>query len=314
MNKKIFISALILLIGITFTFNACNEEVKIYKQEIQDLNNDRSLQSDIEATISKIKEMYPDLYSDKTESRNLVLMPQMECGRSSDPTVNCVGATTITVTLPILTSGKVYHPSLPPIYCTFIVSMDITFCQSSNPFSVPNTVLIFENFTISTFIYSPPCLDWFNAWVVIPEPTRSNIVRDLTNDLQEDFQKNFIDVWVSSSLNQYDYCPEGNERCSLLKQLIHAKYYQASCSKMCLVFEVECADPYGFLCRKEIPCYTDGCCKKETAYCLNPTTNKVEVCHQAYYLMGACTNPVASDPCIIEIESCTNNPQCPTKG
>jgi hypothetical protein len=313
MVKRIFYFSLILVFGIAITFVACSDENNV-KNEQNDLNSDllSARQKGFDRTLAKIKEMYPENAQVETRSNQVNVSSLMTCGPESDPSVNCANVPTIPITLPVAGTGTVYHPSLPPMDCGFNIRMNVKFCQSSNPNQI-NSVVIFQDFQLLGFInpVSQACFAWLQAWSNLTNDERNQVFRDLQADYQSAFEMQFMELWASDPNNNFADC---DDPCSGQYNAIHAKYYQASCSKICLVFERECEDPWFFLCRKEIPCYSDGCCKKETTYCLNTTTHEVEVCHQAYYLQGECRTPVENAPCVVELESCTTDPKCPKKG
>ena len=314
MVKRIFYFGLVLVIGITITFVACSDENNVNNE--QNVENTKILnarQQSFDQTIAKIKEMYPINGVVESRSNQINVSSLLTCGPESDPSVNCANVPTIPITLPVTGTGTVYHPSLPPMDCGFNIRMNVKFCQSANQI---NSVVIFQDFQLLGFInpISQSCLAWFQAWGPLTDAEKNQVFRDLQADFQSAFEKQFMELWASNPNNKFATCPPNGASCSGQYNAIHAKYYKASCSKVCLVFEKECEDPWFFLCRKEIPCYSDGCCKKETTYCLNTTTNQVEVCHQAYYFQGACTTPVQNAPCLVELESCTTDPKCPKKG
>lgn len=310
MVKRIFYFSLILVFGIAITFVACSDENNV-KNEQNELNADflSARQKSFNQTIAKIQQMYPENAKLESRSDQVNYSSLLTCGADNDQSVNCVGATTFTITLPIPGNNKIYHPSLPPFECDFSVTMDIKFCQSSN---ANNSVAIFSNFNY-TFAspISQSCWNWLLAWSQLPLQTRLEIRTQIEDDLEPQFETAFMTLWASDPNNNFSPCPPNNMPCPLDYHAVKANYYKASCTKTCYVYARDCEDPYGFLCIKDIPCYSDGCCKKETTYCLNTDTKEVEVCHEAFYLLGSCTTPVQNTPCVLELKPCTTTPDCP---
>ncbi|MCZ2101608.1 MAG: hypothetical protein LC107_08740 [Chitinophagales bacterium] len=317
MKKYVFFFS-ILLSGITFTYIGCSDDAttKVDNTAITD-DVIEARQKSFYETIAKIREMYPQ--DNTTELRNPTIPTNGECGPDGDPTVNCPPAASLLITMVVPATGTVYHPLLPPMGCDLKIRMKLRFCTSANPMPPPptNSVIIFEDFEILGYVnpLSSPCLSWgLSLYYNLTSAEQNDVFRAFLDDYQAAFEYQFMSLWAASHLNEFKKCPPENAPCPLSGHAVQAKYYRASCSKVCLVFETECTDPWYFLCRKTVPCYTDGCCKKETTYCLNGSTNEVEVCHQAYYLLGSCTKPASGEDCVIELEECSDIPRCPQEG
>lgn len=313
MVKRIFNFGLILIIGIGITFLACSDE-NILKNEQVVLSEDEIIearQKSFENTVAKIKENYYQENEVETRADQVNVSAMLTCDESSDVNVNCVGATTFTITLPISGNNKIYHPSLPPFPCGYNVTMDIKFCQSAGS---TNSVAIFSNFQYSfSSPISSACWSWLIAWSALPLNDRLAIRSQIEDDLQPQFEFDFMSLWASNPNNEFSPCPANNQPCGIADHAIKAQYYKASCSKTCYVYARDCEEYYGFLCIKDIPCYSDGCCKRETTYCLNSITQQVEVCHEAYYLQGECTTLLPNAPCVLQLAPCQSTPNCPKK-
>ena len=265
-------------------------------------------QQAFDETIERINKLYNQKQSIELRSDQNLVSRLTECGPENDIHIDCPDLDPINITLPVTGTGTVYHPSLPPMDCGFNISMDIMFCQSVG---TTNSVVIFENFNLESFInpISDECYEWLVEWSNLTLEEKNQVFRDLQADFQSAYEKMFMELWASSPYNEFENCPTDGSSCDLANHAVQANYYKASCTKVCLVFERECEDPWGFLCRKEIPCYSDGCCKRERTYCLNSETEEVEICHEAFYV-SACTTPVEKDPCVVELEECSDYPHC----
>ncbi len=285
-----------------FTVFACSEE-KILVTENSELSIVEVQENAFHSTIERLQKEYP--YTIESSRRR----DQSLCGSQSDPLVNCDEAVIVSISLPIDGTGEIYHPTLPPMECGLNITMDIRFCRGV---TFNNSIVTFENFDIVGFVepISEECFAWLDAWNNLPPSTRNQAFRDVTSDYQIAYENNFMNQWASSPINEFNSCGDDNP-CSPEFAAIQAKYYKASCTKICLVFEIECEDTFGFLCRKEIPCFEDGCCKRQTTYCYNEDTGEAEICQgPTYNIIEGCTIDIEEDPCVVQLESCRDTPTC----
>lgn len=311
MKKNFYLSLVVLLCStIIVGIVSCSQEESIDSENNTQITDSKLLS--FNWTVAKIKRLYPEYQKNDSGNAELKTRSSKTCGPESDPSVDCGSVPPIQITLPIAGTGTIYHPSLPPMDCTLEISMDILFCTNSN---YNNSTVIFSNLEIESLVspLSNACTNWLNAWASLSQSDANAVYKELLKDYQAAFELEFMTIWASNPNNEFDKCPTDDKPCELSNNAVQAKYYKASCTKVCAVFEKECDDPWFFLCRKEVPCYSDGCCKKETTYCLDSATGDVKVCHNAYYLQGRCTNPVESN-CVVELEPCSDVPYCPSEG
>lgn len=293
------------LVIISILLIGCNSIEEVHENQSALLTSTNSL-------YNKSFNRVVDKFKVKESSTNLPSR-QNECGYQSDPAVNCSNSTVETIELMVPASQKVYHPILPPFDCDYNIRMDIRFCHNLQENS---STIVFENFQLYGLVQpiSQECIDYFNTWGDLSPQQRAAVIREMVKDMRESFEEIFMNNWVSDPHNPFTHC--GEFPCSKKNRAVKSNYYEAACNKICLVYDKDCVDgePAGLHCYKPIPCYSDGCCKKERAYCLNKETNKVEVCHEAYHLMSNCTNGVLTPDCSVEIEPCSQKPRCFEEG
>ncbi len=298
---------------IIFILNSCTKQEEIKNNNlsthVKKSISENSIRSKaFDETIKKLRNIYPIKYELDTREAGDI---QTSCGPDDDPQIECAEEA-VTLPLPIPGTQVVYHPSLPPMDCGLVVQMDAIFCKNKG---IDNSVITFTNFEFLSFItpVSDLCIDWLIAYNQLPYLERAEVYQKIVADYEAAYELLFMQSWVSDPNNDFDPCPEDGSACSSSYTAYQARYYKSACTKVCLVYDRDCDredQVLGFLCQKEIPCYSDGCCKKETGYCMNSETGEVEVCHEAYYLVGECTNPIPNDPCFIELKPCDTTPNC----
>lgn len=261
----------------------------------------------IDEAAKRLKKMYSN--ANKLTMRSS--FQESTCGPEDDGLLDCLDEV---YRIPLSISGTqtVYHLSLPPMDCGFVCSMDVTFCQYIETGQI---IVTFKNFSLDEFILpvSDLCVDWISAYMALPPIKRAEVFQEMLSDYEKAYQLLFMQNWVSDPNNDFDYCPEDGSACSSPYTALQSRYYKAACTKVCLVYDRDCDEKdqvLGFLCQKEIPCYSDGCCRLETGYCLNQETGDVEVCHEAVYFVGECSTPIDNQPCFIELKPCTTIPNC----